>query len=77
MKLLAKCEVPRSDQGVVLRMYSEGGDQELITHQYRIDTPAAFYWGHYFKTDELPEAKADFLSRVEGLMASVRLVEGE
>ena len=71
MKVLAKCDVPDSKEGVVLR-HSAGQVQPLFTHQYQIDKPGAHYQGHYYHEDEMHMAFRDFLDRVESLLARCR-----
>lgn len=40
---------------------------EFVTHEFRVDSPNDFYWGHYFDTD-IRKARMDFMERVKGII---------
>lgn len=48
--------------GVILRKRQTPIGTEFITHEFRVDDPENYYWGHYFMNYTV--ANLDFFRRV-------------
>lgn len=48
--------------GVILRKRQTSLGTEFITHEFRVDDPENYYWGHYFM--DYTTANLDFFKRL-------------